>query len=614
MESDSHSAAGRKPVQGDFRIGEWLIEPTLNAVSRNGASRHLEPKVMAVLVCLAKAQNAAVPKQQLIEEVWKDTFVTDDVLIRCISELREAFGDDARNPAIIQTIPKQGYRLLKPTLQPVDRRRRWLWTATLIAGAALVAASAIYVWSHRLSRPATNSAPRAMLAVLPFENLTSDPEQEYFTDGLTEELINELGRFHPHQLRVIARTSVMRYKGGSRNVAEIGRELGVDYVLEGSVRRESGRVRISTHLTPVRDQTSIWVGSYDRELGRILELQNEVARSVAQQIKLQLSPQEQARLVNARPVDPEAFDLYLRGRFHFNQRTDDDVKKSIEYFQKATEKDPSYALAYAALSQAYNVATYRALIPGHWGYQQAEAMAQRALQLDNTLGEAHAALAGLCSDSYRWQEAVAEFERALKLDPNSVTARGWYADTLTFLGRYDEAVRQMKLALEIDPFSLSVNRRAGEHLYIAHRYDEAIAQYRKTLDLYPYDSLAYFGLWHSYIEKGLYDDAVDAFIRASELEKDPPEQVAAYRKAYRDRGIRGVWRLRAEMLTRKGIRPTSIACSYARLGEKDQAFKYLEKAFAIHAAPADFLEPCFDNLRSDPRSREIVRRMNLPEN
>ncbi len=611
-------AAPPSPGPQVIRFGVYEADLRAGELRKQGLRIRLPDQPFQVLAILLEQPGDVVTREELQKRLWPDgTFVDfEQGLNAAVKRLREALGDSPENPRFIETLARRGYRFIAPVdgLVPVSAKPRVLKLERIgIVGALAVLAALVALnvggWRERIF--GGSRKPIRSVAVLPLANLSGDPEQDYFADGMTEALITELGKISA--LRVISRQSMMQYKGTKKSAPQIARELNVEAIVEGTVLRAGDRVRISVQLIEAAPERHLWADSYDRELRGILALQNEVARGIANEIRVKLTPEEQALLASARPVSPEAFELYLKGRFHWNQRTDQDVKKSIEYFQKATEEDPTYALAYAALSQAYHVGAYRLLLPGAEGFVKAEAAARKALELDDTLGEAHAALAAVRSENFDWEGTVRELRRAIELDPNSVTARSWYAEILSQLGRHEEALREIHLAWELDPLSNVVNRKTGNLLYLARRYDEAIAQYRETLGLYPYDPITYYGLWHSYIEKGMYDEAVAAFLKGIELEKATQEEQAAYRKAYRERGIQGVWRHRAEALKRKGLRPWAVACCYARLGEKDKAFKSLDKVFELGAGTGDFpVEPCLDNLRPDPRFQDLMRRMNFP--
>src|ERR1700730_8946376 len=323
-----------------------------------------------------------------------------------------------------------------------------------------------------------------MLAVLPFQNWSGDSQQEYFSDGLTEEMITQLGNLEPSRLGVIARTSMMQYKGTKKSARNIGQELGVDYILEGSVRLEGDRVRITAQLIQVKDQTHLWASDFDRNLRDILILQSEVARAIAREIKKRLRPDEQRRLASKPVLDPEAHELYLQGRYFWNKRSRDGFLRAIEYFQQAIARSPNYAQAYAGLADSYILLGPNDILPANQVYPKAKAAASKALEIDDSMAEPHASL-GFVKLLYDWDpgEAELEFRRAIELDWNYPTGHHWYAYDLAAMGRMDEALREIRRALELDPLSIIINADMGQLLFFAHRYDEALVQCQKTIDL-----------------------------------------------------------------------------------------------------------------------------------
>jgi TolB-like protein/DNA-binding winged helix-turn-helix (wHTH) protein len=424
-------------VQGDFRIGAWLIQPQLHTIARNGEVTHVEPKAMRVLVYLAEHADQVVPKERLISAVWADTFVTDDVLTRCISELRKAFDDDAKDPKVIETIPRGGYRLVAPVWAPEETEaaattnpqpRAVLSRAGIRAVVTfLLLLGAVAVYWTRFSPRAHPPAGRIMLAVLPFQNLSGDPEQEYFSDGLTAEMISQLGRLPPERLGVIARTSAIQYKNTKKSAAEIGRELGADYLVEGSVQRAGERVRIRTELVQARDQTHLWADTYERNLRDVLALQAEVANAIAGEIRIKLTPPEEARLASARPLNPQAHEAYLRALYSFYQGRNQGnselynryFSQSIEQYQEAIRLDPSYPQAYAGLARAYHWLASGLDVQQPDLPAKSRQAAEKALALDDRLGEAHASL-GYVAFRFEWDfpRAEQEFRRAIELNPN----------------------------------------------------------------------------------------------------------------------------------------------------------------------------------------------------
>jgi TolB-like protein/Flp pilus assembly protein TadD len=457
---------------------------------------------------------------------------------------------------------------------------------------------------------------RVKVAVLPFLNFSGDASQEYFNDGLTEEMIIRLGRADPQRLSVIARTSAMKYKDTRKDVREIGRELGVDYVLESSVLRVGDRVRISAQLIRAHDQTHLWAESYERDIHDTLDLETVVANAIAAQVERTLSPPHltEARN-NAFQVNPEAYDLYLQGRYYWNQRTQMGFWKGIESFKQAIDKDPNYARAYAGLADCYILLGPNDVLPAKEVYLLAKAAALRALQLDDALADAHASL-GFVLLLYDWNPAQAEkeFRRAIELDPNYSTAHHWYAYDLAALKRSDESVVEIRRALELDPLSPIINTDVAQILLLARRNDEAIAQCQKTIELDPQFNQVYWYLGLLYEQKNMLDEALDAFLKAPPGPAKP-SQDSAIRAAYRLSGIRVYWRERLTMLKRQStehyVSPWTFAVSYARMGEKDRAMQNLEKALDERYPSMVFIEiePVFDSLRSDPRFADLQQRV-----
>jgi TolB-like protein/Tfp pilus assembly protein PilF len=460
---------------------------------------------------------------------------------------------------------------------------------------------------------------KIMLAVLPFENLSRDPEQEYFSDGLTEEMIAQLGRLNPQKLGVIARTSAMHYKNTDRAIDRVRRELGVDYVVEGSVRRAENRVRITAKLIQCTDQAQLWANNFERELKDILALQSNVAQAIAQEIKVTLTPQEHARMDEARPVNPEAHQAYLKGRFYWNKRTPDGVKKAVEYFEQAVSLDPDWPLGHLGLADAYAVASQGAMRP-HEAIPKAKAAAAKALELDESLGEAHATL-GFIAESYDWDRPTAqrEFERALALSPNYATAHHWYAWYLGHAGRLDEALKEMKKAQELDPLSLIISGALGSIQLRAGHLDEAERGLRKTLELGPDFPIAHMILTMTLFLQGRNAEAIAEAreaVRLSDNASNPASILAyLYAKTGQPEEARRILDELTDRSTKSYVAPTAFVRVYAGLGETDTMFKWLEKA--CQERDAALLNVLFDPflapMRGDPRFIDLVRRVGLPD-
>ncbi len=512
-----------------------------------------------------------------------------------------------------------------PTALPATRsapsRRRYGWYA-LAAGALvvalLVAGPVIPNWEWRDRLLGKRGANRIeSLAVLPLANLSGDPQQEYFADGMTEELTTNLAQISA--LRVISRTSVMQYKGTKKPLPEIARELNVDAVIEGSVLRAGNRVRITAQLVDARADRHLWSESYERDLGDVLALQSEVSRTIARQIQVTLTPQEQTRLTTARPVNPEAYDAYLKGRYYLSKRSVDDIQKAIAYFQQAVDKDPAYAPAYAGLADSYYLLPQYGGVSPKETHPKAKAAATKALELDGALAEAHISLALIkLTADWDWAGSEVEFKRALELAPGS--AQGHYFHAYFYLtpkGRFEEAIAELKRALDLDPLSMIINANLGATLRFARRYDEAIAQCRKTLELDSRFGRGHVVLGMAYEHKGMYREAITEFRMAVDYDPRNTQPLVNLGHAYALSGKEAEARkVLAELHKRskKGyVLASDLALVYVALGEKQQALAALEKAYEAHEFRVMFLnvDPRFDSLRAEPRFQQLVRRIGL---
>jgi len=458
------------------------------------------------------------------------------------------------------------------------------------------------------------------LAVLPLANLSGDPEQEYFADGMTEELITNLGKISA--LRVISRTSVMRYKGTKKPLPEIARELNMDAIVEGTVQRSGNRVRISAQLIQARPERHLWAESYERDLRDILALQSEVARAIANEIRLKLTPQEQTRLASARPVNPAAHEAYLRGRYHWNKVTDEGIRRSIREFEQAIEIDPQYAVAYAGVADAYIfLSAWSRAIPPKEVLPKAKAAAVKALEIDETLPEAHTALAlARLLFELDWSAAESGLKRAIELNPSYPVAHQWYALLLSSLGRHDEAIAEAKRAHELDPLSLQSDAQVGLHYYFARQYDHAIQRLHQTLELDPNFPPAHYWLGIAYLEKGASQEALEALQTAVRLSGSSglfePDLARAYGLTGKRDAARRILGELQELSRKKYVPADSIAIIYIGLGDKNRALEWLEKAREESCAGSILLlkvAPWLDPLRSDPRFQDLLRRMNFPK-
>jgi len=622
------------PDAGHLRFGVFELDLKTGELRRAGVRVKLQPQPFKALALLASRAQEMVSREELYAHIWGDTIVEEQNLNFCIKQIRDALGDDADSPRYIETLPKRGYRFLvaveglpKPgepgpvPPAPDPRPRPWraalLWIAVL-AGAGLV----LFLVRDRLpfwpGRP--HPSERMMLLVLPFDNMSGDASQEYFSDGLTEEMITQLGRLNPDRLGVLARNTAMTYKDTKKSVTEIGKEVKVNYILEGSVRRAGNHVRISAQLIQVSDQNHLWAENYERGVEDVLAIQSEVARRIADSLAFELLPAGQAAL--ERPaVNPDAYDAYFRGRYQWNKRTPEALRRSIEFYQEAVAADPNYALAYAGLADSYMLLAsipYDEL-PPHDAMPKAKAAAVRALALDDSLGQAHAALAyaKLVYDR-DWHAADREFRRAIELNPGYATAHQWYAIYFWVTGQPDRALEEIQTAQALDPYSLVISLTRGWHYYYQRQYDLAIDDLSDTVRMEPAFFAGHFHLGMAYLQAGKPAEAVAELEQAVTLSGGSPLCRASLAYAYAVTGkkaeARRILDELAQLSKRRYVPALYPAAIYAGLGETDRALDWLEKASEERSDHFIFigLEPTFDSLRAQPRFQALLRRVGSP--
>jgi TolB-like protein/DNA-binding winged helix-turn-helix (wHTH) protein/Tfp pilus assembly protein PilF len=652
--------SGPLPLERPIRFGaDCELDPNSYELRRSGRVLKLERIPTEILLFLVERRGQLVTRDEIAERVWgKDVFLdTDNSINGAIRKIRQVLKDDPERPRFIQTISGRGYRFIAPapeeaqpaatpdpdtaSLAPTQavsvpalaaddgkllppramksRKAHWLVVAAIagvVLGGAATAAWIFRPWSSPRVHPAGG---RVILAVLPFQNLTGDPSQDYFSDGMTEEMIAQLGNLDPQHLGVIARTSVMHYKNGKTPLDQIGRELGVQYVLEGSVRRDADKVRITAQLIQMKDQSHLWSRRYDRELKSTLALQSEIAQQIAGEIQLALG-RDTFALVAEPPrqsfTSYEAYDLYLRGRYFWNKRTAAGFQQAIDYFQQAIAKDPGYARAYAGLADCYVLLAAFSGVPPAEPVQKARAAATKALQLDEGLAEAHTSLA-LITENYDWDWPAAEkeYRRAIELNPNYATAYQWYAEYLTWLGRFDEASRASERARELDPLSLIIAADDGMIFYYSRQYGRAETKLNAVLEMDPTFNRAH-QVREVYVEEGRFAEAL------GDIEK--------CRTLF---GMSVYWSSLAYTLGRSGhaaeakhaldelersnrqqpVNPAAMAWAYAGMGDKEQTLQWLNKAYAQRSNTMTALkvEPAYDFLRSDPRFQDLIHRVGL---
>jgi TolB-like protein/DNA-binding winged helix-turn-helix (wHTH) protein/Tfp pilus assembly protein PilF len=616
-----------------IRFGIFELDLRSGELQKQGRKIRLEGQPVQVLICLLENPGELVTREELHRKLWpSDTFVNfEHGLNAAVKRLRQALSDSADNPRFVETLPRRGYRFIAPVqtvgaaleeapvavraavqvevsaTNPVAPRRGLPRTWMLGLVILLVGLAGFGVWMiGRARRPAPVIRS---LAVLPLENLSGDASQDYFSDGMTDELINELGQIN--ELRVISRTSVMTYKGTHKSLPQIARDLNVDAVVEGAVLRSGNQVRITAELILAAADKHLWAKSYEGDLRDTIALQKQVASSIAGEIRIKLTPNEQAALKSGKRLNPEAFEAYLKGRYFWNKRTAAGLKKAIDYFNQAIQLNPNYTHAYVGLADSYALLgdwQYGVLTPGE-AYPKAKAAAIKAIELDSNLGEAHISLAW-CLDSFDWDwgSAGKEFRRGIELSPGYATGHHWYGWHLATLGRNDEAVAELEKAENLDPLSLIIGADLAEELLIAHRYDDAIKQARKTMNMDPFFALTHYVLGEAFVQKQMYNEAVAAFQKAIELSPGSTAFTSNLAYAYAVCGKRD--RAEAMLKDLKSNAP-EVALVYVGLGDKDRAMTWLEKAFTERFNPGVLLRPSFDPLRSDPRFQNLVRRIGL---
>jgi TolB-like protein/DNA-binding winged helix-turn-helix (wHTH) protein len=632
-----------------YEFGVFTVELTGGELRKHGVRLKVQERPFQLLVCLLERPGEIISRDELRQRLWPDgTYVDfDHNISSAINKLRAVLNDSASNPRFIETVGSRGYRFLADvkrissapasSSQPAKQEtpevhviaaaagspRQSMWK--VVAGTALLLsllAAGYFQWVRKTSN---SIAPvtRVMVAVLPFQNLTGDPAQDYFSDGLTEEMIAELTRLNQEHLGVIARTSVMLYKQSPKPLDQIGRELGVQYVMEGSVRRDSNRVRITAELIQVKDQTHLWAREYDRELNNSLALQSEIAQEIGDEIQISLGDSNGVRAANHlasshSTASYEAYDLYLRGRYFWNKRTRLGFLQAVSYFQQAIAKDPRYASAYAGLADTFGLMSTWYAAPQQEFMPKAKAAALNALALDDSLAEAHASLALVAENyDYDWQTAEKEFRRAIRLNPDYATAHQWYAEYLAWQGRFNEALVESERARQLDPMSLIIATDRGTILYYARKYDRAIDQFRAVLDMDPGFNTARSFIVTMYVQQGKFPEA----LKESDLmgnAEDSPWYWAFKAYIYNHSG--SVPQARHALAKFEELSPrlqsdAILARLYAYNGssQQEKAMLLLEQAYKERSAVLTNIkvDPKYDNLRKDQRFQDLLARISL---
>jgi TolB-like protein/DNA-binding winged helix-turn-helix (wHTH) protein/Tfp pilus assembly protein PilF len=635
------------------RFGAFELNLHTGELRKGGVRINLPDQPFQVLKTLLDCPGELVTRDDLRQRLWSaETFVDfEHGLNAAVRRLRDALGDSAEVPRFIETLPRRGYRFIAPVVQPssteeassrlgepttsdalpppavavapaVTRARVLGIVATMV----LVAAAVLWAFGYRSRSMArgesAGTSGRSMLAVLPFENLTGDPEQEYLSDGMTEELIAQLGRMDPSRLGVIARTSAMQFKKTTKRADEIGSELGVSHLLEGSVRTTGGRIRVAVKMIETRHQTQLWAEQYERDVRDVLALQREIAEAIVPQITstLAIPPSHANADARRHSTIAEANEHYLRGRYYWSKDTADGHAKAIEHFRRAIDLDSSFALAHSGLADTYILLGSDGFMPMRNAYPLARTAALKALALNDELAEGHNSMAAINADYYwDWVEADRHFKRAIDLNPSYETALNFYSFNLACMGRIEEALSLARRAQRLDQVSAAAQMNVGVILHFARRYDDAVAAIKETLDLDPDFGPAYVTLGRIYVAKGMPDRAVAELERALGLMGRRPDVLTPYAyalaRAGRQREARTMLDELRETAKPQAPAPVRVALVHIALGETDRAFEWLEKAIEARDWQMGLLnvEPAFDPLRSDRRFAALVERVGLPQ-
>jgi TolB-like protein/DNA-binding winged helix-turn-helix (wHTH) protein/Flp pilus assembly protein TadD len=665
-------------LQESILFGEdFKLDLRPRRLRRGGRVLKLERIPLEILLLLLERPGEIVTREEIVARIWgADVFLDTDNSIRgAIRKIRQVLKDDPEQPRFIQTVTGRGYRFIAPVVSPgeegsaevigpealvartnaqravlepgdgpqdnglhVDNepepeaaefpiaegapvpghRRSRTWLLVGVAALAILGIVALPAWWRWRARLPAASQPKTVLAVLPFDNLSGDADQEFFSDGLTEEMISQIGKLNRDRLVVIARSSIAKYKDSKQTAKEIGRELNADYLVQGSVRGSPDRVRITVELIDAKKQTDVWTESYDRELKDVLAVQDSVVGSIANEIHIVLTEDQKRRLVSSRQTVPEAYVAYLKGRYYWNKRTGDGIAKAEQYFQQAIDRDPTFAAAYSGLADCNSGLAWHGFKAPADSLPKAYAAARKAIEIDPESAEAHASLGLVLSHRWEWAGAEAEFRRALELDPQYANAHHWYGDYLSIRGRHDEALAEARHALELDPLNLTISTWVGLRYYMARNYFAAIQQNRDSVEMDPNFAAAHLVLGEDYVQAGMHNEALNELKRAASLSGDSPlytAQVAiALAAAGRNREALQIAHELEANAKKRYVSPYALAQIFAALKMDRETFTWLEAAWDDHAVWMGYLavDPIFDRYRSDARFQELLGRVGLP--
>jgi TolB-like protein/DNA-binding winged helix-turn-helix (wHTH) protein/Tfp pilus assembly protein PilF len=615
-----------------YKFGDFVLYPREYSLKKNGEQIRLRQKAFETLVFLVERSGQLVRKNELLDKVWPDVIVSENTLSHCIDDVRQALGDSAREPRFIETVPRLGFKFIadvenidsKSTEEgPISKKpfikskytlsKRIVLRRTILGIFLISFVLLLILWGSKFifnSHPKTDS-----IVVLPLINISGDPELEYFADGMTEELTVYLSRIS--NLQVISRTSAMNYKQTNKSLPQIASELNVDMAIEGSVLRDSNRVRIIVQLIQARTDKHQWSGTFEKEVGDILVLQNKIAREIAEELQLKLKTGESDEMAVSHSITPTAYDAYLKGRYFLAQISLNSLEKSIEFFEQAIEINPYYPEAYAANAKAYIILSLMGQYPGTRNMTRAAEMCNQALQMDSTLAEAHTMLAYVKMHyDWDWAGAGREFKLAMRLNPNYATTYHFYAMYLATQGYYKEAIASIKKALQLDPFSPIINTHHAWFYYVQGDYDKAIVYFKKTLEQFPYFSFARLWLTMVYLKKQMPEEAEASFKEVFSEWPDNPDMLSWLGLVY---GFAGKKKKASEVLNQlirmseqRYVSGLHIARVYLGLGDNERAFHWLEKAYQDREPLLVMLKtPLYAPLRSDPRYFQLLKKVGL---
>jgi TolB-like protein/DNA-binding winged helix-turn-helix (wHTH) protein/Flp pilus assembly protein TadD len=633
--------------------GGFVLRPRTRELYRNGIRLKLRPQPFRVLQILVENSGDIVTREEFQRQLWpSDTFVDfEHGLNSSVKNLRATLGDSVQEPRYIETLPKIGYRFIaniqsaaedagvhvaRPEGAPIQGRTpppqtpvgpissagnsRNRWVAVSALSAIVLVSIAAINWLRHPRIPAAAVPAHVMMAVLPFENLTGDPNQEFVTDGLTEEIISRLGQAEPARVSVIGRTSVMQYKHSEQQVQAIGRKLGAQYVLKGFLRRDADNLLITTSLIRVSDRFPVWSQEYQRASSSLNEIQQEIAVETADAIFLALGEQKHVDPVHSASAatrnQSDAYLHYLKGRYFWNRRTEQGFELAIREFQSAVDKQPAYAQAYAGLADSYDLSASYGFVSPKTFMPKARAAALRAIELDEGLAEAHTSLAAVAQNfDWDWPTAEKEYRRAIELNPNYATAHHWYAECLALQGRFDEAFSEIGKARELDPLSLIIAADYGAILYFSRQYGPAIQQFHTVLEMDPNFPRAQM-ITYAYVEEGRFPEAVQVVDKWKLGKNAPwgwPMSGYVYGRWGKQREARHAFEETVKLSQTEGVEPTNFILLNIVLGNRNQALDWLERACAEHTGNINAIkvDPSYDPLRDDPRFHAVMKQIHL---